>query len=253
MALKIDLNHPIFLLKNNIHEISKEFFEAFGFSYFQYLRCFDDGSISCLTNDTRLFEYMQQIDNRPVVYSSYEQAHEQDHTYWFLWDEALPEEPVQLAREMCHLHNGLTLVRRHKKYYDMIAVALAEAHPNPSSFYLNKLKIIEHFIFHFELQNPELIQLLNKHPIALPQQHRDSNYQNMCLPQGRILVMGKADQTYITSQELSCLRLMLQGATHKQTAQCLNLSWRTVETYVQRVKHRTGFSSWREIERLIVT
>ncbi|MFA5959980.1 MAG: LuxR C-terminal-related transcriptional regulator [Tatlockia sp.] len=253
MSLKIDINHPIFLLKNKIHEISKEFLEPFGFGYFQYLRCFDDGSISCLTNDTRLFEYMQQVNDQPVVYSSYENEQEQEHSYWFFWDEALPNMPVQLAREMCQLYNGLTLVRRHKKYYDMIAVALLVEHPNPNSFYLNKLKIIEQFIFNFELQHPDLVQMLNKHPIALPKQYRDINYQSICLPQGRLLIRGKSNQTYITAQELSCLRLILQGATHKQAAQCLNLSWRTIETYLQRVKQRTGFSSWRDIERILVT
>lgn len=252
MPLKIDVDHHIFLLKDQVYAASKEFLEALGFNYFQYLRCFADGSISCLTNDTRLFEYMQEIENPPVVYSSYEGEHESAHSYWFFWDEALPSMPVQLARERCQLHHGLTLVRRHKDYYDMIAVALAKEHPNPASFYLNKLKIIEQFIFNFELENTQLLKLVNQHPLILPQQYRDTNYQSMCLPQGRVVVRGKTNQTYITAQELACLRLLLQGATQKQAAQCLDLSYRTVETYLQRVKQRTGFHSWTDIERLLL-
>jgi hypothetical protein len=251
MALKIDTTHPIFSLKNKVYEVSKEFLTAFNFNYFQYLRCFEDGSINCLTNDTRLFEYMQSVDNIPVVYSSYDNTPEQEHTYWFLWDEALPSMPVQLAKEKCQLHHGITLVKRHKKYYDMIAVALAEEHPNPHSFYLNKLKIIERFIFEFELNNRDLMQLLNQHPIALPTTYRDVNYQSICLPQGRIAVTGKTGQTYVTAQELACLRLLLQGATHKQVAQSLNISYRTVDTYVFRIRQRSGFSAWSDIERML--
>lgn len=251
MSVKVDVNHPIFLLKNRVYEASKAFLQAYGLSYFQYLRCFDDGSISCLTNDTSLFEYFQHVDDAPLVYSSYENEHELSHTYWFFWDEALPKMPVQLARERCHLHNGLTLVRRHKKYYDMIAVALPEEHPNPATFYLNKLNAIEQFIFNFELQNADLVQILNQQPIALPVQHRDSHYQSLCLPHGRLLIEGKYTQTYITAQELACLRLLKQGASHKQVAKCLNVSFRTVETYLLRVKERTGFSAWRDIERLL--
>lgn len=119
MPVRVDTDHPIFLLKNKVQAASQEFLDAFGFSYFQYLRCFDDGSISCLTNDTSLFEYFQHVDNEPVVYSSYEDGQEQNHSYWFFWDEALPSMPVQLAREKCHMHHGLTLVRRHKKYCEM--------------------------------------------------------------------------------------------------------------------------------------
>ncbi|WP_233590638.1 hypothetical protein [Legionella qingyii] len=71
MSLIVDLNHPIFLLKNKVVEASKNLLDAFGFNYFQYLRCFADGSINCLTNNTGLIEYFQQIDNAPVVFSSF--------------------------------------------------------------------------------------------------------------------------------------------------------------------------------------
>ncbi|WP_454784798.1 helix-turn-helix transcriptional regulator [Legionella sp. WA2024007413] len=251
MSLKVDLNHPIFLLKSKVYEASKNLLDGFGFNYFQYLRCFADGSINCLTNNTGLFEYFQHIDNAPVVFSSFDDEHENNHSYWFFWDQELPRTPVQIAREKFNLHNGLTLVRRSKNYYDMIAVALPYEHANPGSFYLNKLKAIEQFIFDFDLQNKDLIQILNKNPIALPETYRDVNYKELCLKQGRIPVVGKNEKTYITAQELMCLRLLLQGATHKQIAQLLGLSPRTVDTYLLRIKQRTGFSSRLEMERMV--
>ena len=251
MSLKFDLNHPTFLLKNKVHEASKNLLEAFGFNYFQYLRCFSDGSISCLTNNTGLFEYFQHINNEPVVFSSFENEHENAHSYWFLWDEELPSTPVQIAREQLNLHHGLTLVRRNKDYYDMIAVALPYEQENPASFYLNKLKAIEQFIFNFDLENKELIHLLNQNRIALPKAYRDVNYKEMCLTGGRIQVTGTMGATYLTVQEIACLRLLLQGATHKQIAKVLELSSRTVETYLLRVKRRTGCSSLMEMERML--
>ncbi|VEB33974.1 helix-turn-helix domain-containing protein [Legionella cherrii] len=251
MSLKIDLNHPIFLLKNKIQEVSKNLLDGFGFNYFQYLRCFADGSINCLTNNTGLFEYFQHIENEPVVFSSFENDHEKSHSYWFLWDEELPSTPVQIAREKFNMHNGLTLVRRSKNYYDMIAVALPYEQENAGSFYLNKLKAIEQFTFDFELQNKELIQELNKNPVALPEAYRDVNYKDICLTQGRIPVIGRSGPTYLTVQELTCLRILLQGATHKQIAQFLELSPRTVDTYLLRIKQRTGYSSKLEMERML--
>jgi DNA-binding CsgD family transcriptional regulator len=254
MPLKIDTNHPIFLLKNQIHEASKSLLDGFGFNYFQYLRCFSDGSINCLTNFTGLFEYFQQVsDDAPVVFSSFSSENENNHSYWFLWDEELPQMPVQIAREQFNLHNGLTLVRRNKNYYDMIAVALPYEHPNPGSFYLNKLKAIEQFILNFDLQNKEFMQVLNKHSIALPEACRDVNYKDMCLTQGRIPVIGKNGTTFITIQEIYCLRLLSQGATHKQIAQILKISPRTVDTYLLRIKQRTGFSSKSEMEQMLYT
>lgn len=168
------------------------------------------------------------------------------------WDEALhPTAPLQLAREKFNFHNGLTLVRRTKNYYDMIAVALPYECPNPGSFYLNKIKAIEQFIFDFDKKNKDLLQIMNKSAIALPKAYRDMNYQEMCLTEGKINIEGKVRQTYLTIQELTCLKFILQGYSYKQIAQALEISPRTVETYLIRIKHRTGYTSYSELERAI--
>ena len=156
MPIEIDLSHPIFTLKGKIQEASSFLLETFGFNYFQYLRCYADGSINCLTNNPGLFEYTKEYHEKPIVFSSYEDENENKPTYCFLWDEALPPTaPVQLAREKFNFHNGFTLVRRSKNYYDMIAVALPYEHAQPGSFYLSKLKTIEQFIYDFDRKNKD--------------------------------------------------------------------------------------------------
>jgi DNA-binding CsgD family transcriptional regulator len=252
MSIPITRDHPTLTLKDKVHEISKNFLTDFGFSYFQYLRCFADGSISLLTNNTGLFEHFQEVQNAPVVYSSFNEEDKNAHSYWFLWDEALPAYPVELARKRFHIHNGLTLVRRSKNYYDMIAVALPYEHANPGSFYLNKLKAIEQFIDNFDKDNKDLIGLVTKNPIALPEQYRDSNYKNICLTNGKVTVNGMNGVTYLTHQELASLRLLFQGASYKEIGQFLSISSRTVETYVQRVKLRTGFTSRDQLQRMLM-
>lgn len=251
MPLQISLDHPTLALKEKVQEVSGNFLNSFGFSYFQYLRCYADGSIGLLTNNTGLIEQLQHVDNSPVVFSSYESEHENAHSYWFLWDEELPEAPVQLAREKLNMRNGLTLVRRSKNYYDMIAVALPSEQANPGGFYLNKLKAIEQFVNEFDVDNKDLIELMNKNRLVLPEPYRDVNYKNICLTSGKITVVGKYGKTYITAQELACLRLLLQGAAYKKIAQVLDVSPRTVETYILRVRQRTGYTSRVEFERML--
>lgn len=252
MPIEINLTHPIFTLKDKVQEASSFLLETFGFNYFQYLRCYADGSINCLTNNPCLFEHTKDYHDKPIVFSSFEEEHENVPFYSFLWDEALPPTaPVQMAREKLNFHNGLTMVRRTKNYYDMIAVTLPYEHPNPGSFYLNKIKIIEQFIYDFDKQNKDLLDIMDKSAIALPRAYRDVNYQDICLTQGKISVKGKAGMTYLTTQELACVRFILQGLSYKQAAQMLAISPRTVETYLIRVKQRTGYTSYSELERII--
>jgi|GEM_PF-1236151 len=251
MSVKLPVNHPILESKHKVQEVTANFLEAFGFNYFQYLRCFANGSFGLLTNNTGLTEYFSHVDNSPVIFSSFEEGHEKIHSYWFLWDEALPDMPVTLAREKFNLRNGLTLVRRSKDYYDMIAVACSTEQANPGGFYLNKLKAIEKYVQEFDANNKDLIALMTKSRFVLPEAYRDVNYKKICLAQNKITVRGKYGLTHITAQELACLRLLIQGATHKTIAQALEISSRTVETYILRIKQRTGFGSRVELAHML--
>lgn len=251
MPIKIASDHPTIALKTKVQELSHSFLSGFGFNYFQYLRCFADGSASLLTNLGGVIENFQNIDNGPVIFSSFNDSHENAHSYWFLWDEELPESACQMAREKFKVHNGLTLVRRSKNHYDMIAVGLPQEQPNAGSFYLNKLKGIEQFINNFDKDNRDLVNLMSKNPIALPEPNRDNNYKNICLTNGRANVYGKDGLTYITSQELGCLRLLTQGASYKEIARLLEVSDRTVETYIARIKYRTGLTTRSELEWML--
>jgi DNA-binding CsgD family transcriptional regulator len=253
MAIHIPNDHPTLALKANINAVCKNFFAGTGFNYFQYLRCFADGSVSLLTNHTGLFEHFRVLDNSPVIFSSYEAQHKNSASYWFLWDEALPESPVELARKKFNLHHGITLVRRTKNYYDMIAVALPQEVANAGSFYLNKLPAIEQFIDEFDKNNKDLILLADKNPIALPAAYRDKNYQAMCLSKGKFSFRGRFDSITITAQELSCLRLWVQGASYKEIATQLQISARTVETYLKRARDKTAFSSRNDFRRMIAS
>jgi DNA-binding CsgD family transcriptional regulator len=250
MPLELSLHHPTYGLKSTIQEIANPLFKGLGFSYFQYLRCFADGSIGLLTNNTSLIELFDEIGRAPAVYSSFQAEHHQQHAYWFLWDEELPASPVQMVRNKCNVRCGITLVKRYKNYYDMLAVALSHDEVQ-AGFYLNKLKPIEQFFSQFEKEHQDLIQLMNNNPISLPIINRDVNYQKICLKNERINIAGNKGQTYLTAQEIACLRLIHEGCSYKETAQRLGISHRTVETYLQRVKDRTALDVQQAIERLM--
>jgi DNA-binding CsgD family transcriptional regulator len=238
-------------LRNVINDYCKDFFSQHGFNYFQYLRCYIDGSFSLLTNNMGLTEEFAKFPDSQLIFSSFDEGDSQKYSYWFLWDEELPDFPVSLARDKFGLHHGLTLVRRSRNYYDMIAVALPNAKNNINTFYLNKQKIIENFINNFDKNNLDLLRYLAKHSIQLPYVNRDVNYQKICLSNNKIKILGREKMTYITGQELACVQLLLQGATIKQIADLLKISPRTVETYFNRIKLRTGFTNKADFSSII--
>lgn len=246
-VIKLESKHPLLQMAPKVREVSEAFFNTHGFNYFQYLRCYKDGNISLLLSDPSLFLKFIHIET-PLIFSSFKENHAPQQSYWFLWDEELSHAPIKLAKEEHQWHHGLTLVKRHRDYYDMIAVAMAKDCPNAASYYMNRMPAIEQFMTGFSHYAPHLFKTMLNNPILLPKENRDPNYQQLCLPKDNRLQFG---DVYITAQELKCLTLKLQGCSYKEIANAYQLSPRTVETYLNRIKVRSGISNKSQLQELI--
>jgi len=249
--MTISFSHPTFLIENKVQELCAPFFDQHGFSYFQYARFYADNTAVMLLNNTSLFR--QFIDLDYPSFSSFKDEHQNQHSYWFLWDEELPWLPVKMARETHKLHHGVTLLRRSKDHYDMIGFALPEEKRNISSYYLTRLKAMESFIHTFEARAHDLMNFLNQTPFIVNPMNVDRNIDGLLLKNQKIMIDGVFGPTHITAQELTTLRFWLQGLTHKEIAQALSLSSRTVETYLMRLKLRTGYTTKTHLHNMLST
>lgn len=233
----LDSNHIIFASENRLKELVDTHLSYLGIGYFQYLRCYRDGSIRCLLSYTGVFK--QFMVNDFPCFSSYEEDHEKEQHYWFLWDEELPWLPVKLARDDHKIYNGITLVRRFIDSYDMIAFAMNDPKENPAIFYMRKQKALYDFINRFEYYNRDLILQADCKKIMLPGDLRDQNYQELCLKKGdKHEVFWRGKNILLSSQELICFRLWEQKESYKDIANLLNVSPRTVETHLRRFKQK---------------
>jgi hypothetical protein len=194
--IKLESKHPLLQSASQDKEASDTFLNTHGFNYFQYLRCYKDGNVSFLLSDPSLFLKFIYLDT-PLIFSSFKENHAQQKSYWFLWDEELSHGPIKLAREEHQWYHGLTLVKRHQDYYDMIAVAMPQDCPNAASYYMNRMSTIEQFMTGFSSHAPHLFKTMINSPILLPEENRDPNYQQLCLPKNNRLQFGN---TYITFQ-----------------------------------------------------
>ncbi len=245
--ISLENTHPLLQLAPKVREVSDTFLNTHGFNYFQYLRCYKDGNVSFLISDPSLFLRFAHLDT-PLIFSSFKKSHTPQQSYWFLWDEELSHGPIKLAREEHQWHHGLTLVKRYHDYYDMIAVAMPHDCPNASSYYMNRMPAIEQFMTGFSNHAPEFFKAMTSSPILLPEENRDLNYQELCLPKNNRFQFG---DVYITAQELKCLTMKLQGCSYKEIANAHQLSPRTVETYLNRIKTRSGISHKSQLQEII--
>ena len=247
MKLTIENDHPIFALSPLVAEYCSEFLKHHGFNYFQYNRCYADGSILNFSNTSALAKLL--FGAGFSVQSSFAGDHEKLPSYVFFWDEELPEVPVNLVREKIGIYHGMTILKRNREFYDMIAFGMDKPRRNAMSYYINNFKVLEKFADQFIKTRTDLLSIHERQKLQLPTTYQDPNRLKICLSdrQQRFAIKGKFGKTYATAQEIFCLQYLEQGKSYKEIADILTISPRTIETYLERVKHRTGFNTREQI------
>lgn len=248
MSFTVKEDSPTFLYANTIQEICQhDLFDRYQFNYFQYLRCYHDGSFSLLSNradwNHHAFQYANDHDH-PIIMSCADADIIQPHCFQFVWNNHIPDSILRLAQSSFDITNGITFVERHRDYYDMIAFAAPSTNKRVYDIYLNRNEELQQFIIRFRNQYGELIEHADSQRIEIPEIHQDANKD--------ILVRNAGNTTsHITKRELDCLLLLKQGATQKVIARELNIGGRSVETYFNRLKIRLNCRTKQELLNLI--
>ncbi len=129
----------------------------------------------------------------------------------------------------------------HKGDYEGIAPRLAEGVVSGISIYrLAHNKIIEVWQAWDRLG---LFDQIAQVKIVPEQNSNDSSYELL-----RAFGMEQhIDKARLSKREQQCLRYLLEGKTAKETAECLGISFRTVESYFENIKDKLNCQTKREI------
>lgn len=226
----------------DIAAIANPILKKFDFNYFQYLTVYKDGSTSFTCNNSQYVEFVLNYAltqrNKQLVFSQPPQGEKlNDSRYYFLWETSLPREPIQMANEF-GIYNGMTFVERFEDRYNMVAFASPHSAPVAVNTYLNHLDELEKFIRHFEYNHQNLITDITSQTLALTTAQKDNHIDAVLLKQRdkRIAVTFAQRQSYVTPREYHTLKLLAKGHTYKSIAILLNISPRTVESYINRIK-----------------
>lgn len=242
-----NLNHPTIHLSTALKSVASPFLTTLGCNYFQYLKVFRNGSFSFVTTQPKWAEFtldLLQKTNKPAVYSHIDATTLDKNKFTFLWEPNLPEEPVRLAREF-DIANGFTFVERHEDYYYMFAFAAPRVHSRAIDTYFNSLNEMNEFIQKFKYHQRKLINEIDRHCFHVPKARQDSNLEQM------LLSSGNKSSLHLTAQELVCIQGLAKGQTYKEIAKALNISHRTVETYLNRVRDRFHLHHKKELIALL--
>ena len=195
--------------------------------YFSQVRVYDDNTFAILGNEGSWLEhYIDQYNkNRYVVLSYAEAKQYQDRNYFLI--EGNPGEMVfeqtRTTRNVFKYGQDISIVERHDTYIDIFDFAGRVNDQQMTNFYINNRGYLKGFIEDFREQGTKLINTVLA-PASL------SDAYSLCGRKRNIF------ESCLSAREMSCLRLMAMGKTMKQVGQTLNLSSRTIESYLNSAK-----------------
>lgn len=219
-------------------ELSSKFLSKHGLNYFQYARSYKDGTHIPLVTHLDFVE--KRMQSKRGVCSSLEGEQIDKQTYVFLWNANLPDVDTNMARDF-DLDNGICFVERFPDYYNLVAFAAPSKETKIVNFYLNNLQTLKEFISEYSFKAQDLISESKRHAIPLDSEMQDTNADKLFWKKSKGIPFKHGDiSTELSLREYECLKYCAYGETLQGIAERLQLSPRTVETYLDRTKSKLG-------------
>jgi len=202
-----------------------------GITVFNYYRMYFDGSVIRLSTDRAwtMHYFKKDYLNRSTVPLSYLTK----PINYFIWlTDDCPEMLLDAAINF-DTSNGISIAERHNDYMEYFCFATTLSNTSIiNNFYINNLDLLRKYCFQFKERANMLLKTYEKKKLIL------TNINSCKIDFQPDQILRITDSIQLSGQQNACARLLLKGMSCKGIAQEINLSPRTVESYLNNLKNK---------------
>jgi DNA-binding CsgD family transcriptional regulator len=244
----------------DLQKICAPLFTSTPIKFFRYMRIFDNGDyISLGSNIDYMKYYLQNIHNLGSTFHSIV-AQANSNNYFYLWKDydQLPKTDKVFSALLHHnIWHGCSVYKRQNNFVHSWNFATEPRDICLNTFYINNIPLLEHFICYFNIHVKTLINNSNKIVIAkfaewvpygdianqetIFAKEEMEKFLTFTVVKKAILCKNSNIEIHLSTREADCLHYLSLGNSIKEVANNLNLSPRTVESYVNNIKNKTGY------------
>lgn len=243
--------HPFLSLSQEIIEICKPL-ETFHIHHFTYQEHFNDGSKVSLSNKPR---WIEDYYNLNLFQSSL--FEDKPSTYQSRYDVWYGDYDLDVYRHGKLYYNtthGISIVEAQSESCEFYLFSTAAEHHQAIGYLAKNIDILYHFVAYFRERANKLLKKARENKIIQPFAFRENmiisiddeikkrDFFAQTSIKKYILKIG-SHSGYLTQREFDCLNLLVKRKTAKEIAKALNLSSRTVEYYLERIKLKLNCDS----------
>lgn len=247
----IDPNKHIFLTSyHEVDEIIAPLKDFFGITSFVYQKNFDDGSEIRLSNQPAWMHYF--YEHELYKKSFFERPPSEFSKARLVWAGLTIHNPIlEKAREF-NIDHGITFVEPCVGGCEFFFIGTTVDHPQARAKCLSNLDLIERFLDYFREKAQSLIEQAAKQKIIIPNKFIQAPTWFGVEEVNRDAFLNRLMPIDLTARQLDCVRLLVKGYSMKMIAQELNISPRTVESYVEQIKVKTQTYSKGELVKFLL-
>lgn len=227
-------NHISLVSEDQIRDICKPLFVSTGINYFIFARFYDDGSHMALPSNADWHAYFwQQGYQKSSPVRLVPGCH--------LWHAEHALSKASQEAKNFNIDNKFEIVERREDYYDVFGFGSETGNRKVIDYYLNNRAYLKKFSFYFKEKANSLIKH-SEHPSNRLMIHelinRDQNFPANNMNKHLNMRLVRFPSFALSSKELQCLLLTLRGRTASESSSILNISSKTVESYLGQVKKK---------------
>ncbi|MBT4879449.1 MAG: helix-turn-helix transcriptional regulator [Alphaproteobacteria bacterium] len=244
-----------------VEEVCEPLFENFNISYFSYVKFLPDNKYLYLGTDEEWLQcYFKNFDYSNKVHQEVQDAFEGKSFYSLrIGNQKSIKEPVLNAMYEHDIWNAINLYTSHESEVEKFCFASNREDVDNMNFYLNNLDVLKRFIVYFKNSCDSLIDasdesklalVQNREPCIIGKQAPKNPNNSQLLEKTKLKKYSfnvECQPTILSAQEFQCLQYFTRGKTMKEIGIILNISHRTVESYINNIRRKIGYKSRSEL------
>ncbi len=233
-------NKPPFKYYADIQQICKPLFSQSKIDFLEFIRTTTDGSyLTFSSNPKWLQHYFEQEHYKTTYFHQHPKSYKDD-----IIMTATVSSGCEIAIDAANnfdINNAIALPIINNNYCDFFLMASNDKDQSIFNYYINNLDILKKFIYFFYDKADDLISLHMKDKFKFNFTRSVAN-ENYILEQDqfsikRYMINGDKTKT-LSKRELECIYWIANGKSSQEIGIILNISARTVESHIQRVKKK---------------
>ncbi len=169
---------------------------------------------------------------------------------WHLWNSTLPKQQIEIAQNL-GIEHGIHFVCHQKEKTEVFGFASNADNNQIYDFYLNHLYLLKRFSQYFLEEAKELIQRAQTQLIIPPPEMILNDKAPKALTASSCLdyFLKKIDYPFnlLSERESVCFSMLVKGFSNTEMSKKLNLSSKTVDVYINRIKQKLKCASKNEV------